>query len=322
MVAESDRLRLVFCGTPDFAVPTLEALLAAGHQVPLVLTQPDRPAGRGLALKPSAIKQLAQSRGLTLAQPERLRSNEEFRSTLERVAPDAIVVVAYGRLIPSWMLELPRLGNLNLHGSLLPKYRGAAPIQWAVANGESETGVSTMKLDIGMDTGDVLLERRVSIGPDTMATDLFPQLAAAGATLMVQTLQGLATGSLHSVPQDGSQATLAPLLTREDGRIDLPRQTATTIYNRWRGFSPWPGVHTRFRGKRLLLHRVRPATEPESDTDRVLGPGALRQEAQLTAGAAERTRLVLEEVQLEGKARMSGPEFFRDFQVRRGECLG
>ena len=315
------RLRLVFCGTPEFAVPTLEAILAAGHDVSLVLTQPDRPAGRGLEMRPSPIKRLAEAHHLPVMQPEKLRNNEELRSRLERLRPDAIVVVAYGRLIPPWMLELPPLGNVNLHGSLLPKYRGAAPIQWAVANGETETGVSTMKLDVGMDTGDVLLERRLPIGAHTTATELFPQLAALGAELMVETLDGLAAGTLQGQPQDNAGATLAPMLTKEDGLADFQTQTAGEIYNRWRGFSPWPGVHTRFRGKRFLLHRVGVASELSERSE--LTPGEmLLAVGELSVAAAEGTRLLLDEVQIEGKARMSGVEFARGFQLKTGERLG
>ena len=326
MVAASSRypLRLVFCGTPQFAVPTLQALLHAGHMVPLVLTQPDRPAGRGLAVRPGPVKQLALERGLPLLQPERLKTNETLRSTLGDLQPDAIVVVAYGRLIPPWMLELPRLGCVNLHGSLLPKYRGAAPIQWAVANGDAETGVSTMKLDAGMDTGDVLGERRVPIGPDTLASDLFPQLASLGAALVVETLEALAAGTLTGRPQEERAATLAPMLTREEGQVDPAAQTAAVIYNRWRGFSPWPGLYTRFREKRFLLHRVRPAQQailpPPGEV--LLAGELLLQGSDLLAGAAEDTGLILEEVQLEGKARMTGAEFARGFQVKHGERLG
>lgn len=319
MVAASSRhpLRLVFCGTPEFAVPTLQALLHAGHQVPLVLTQPDRPAGRGLAVRPGPVKQLAVECALHLLQPERLKTNDTLRSTLSDLRPDAIIVVAYGRLVPPWMLELPRLGCVNLHGSLLPKYRGAAPIQWAVAHGETETGVSTMKLDAGMDTGDVLLEQRVPIGPDTLASDLFPQLASLGAALVVETLEGLAAGTLTGRPQEQGAATLAPILTREDGQVDPAAQTASMIYNRWRGFSPWPGLYTRFRGRRFLLHRVRRAQGAIPPAGELLLGGS-----DLLVGTAENTGLILEEVQLEGKARMTGVEFARGFQLKPGERLG
>ncbi len=184
-------MRLVFCGTPAFAVPTFHALRAAGHSVELVLSQPDRPSGRGLVLQAPPVKQAAIAAGIPVAQPEKIRNNVELRERLEAIAPDAIIVVAYGRIIPPWMLELPRLGNINLHGSLLPKYRGAAPIQWAVANGEKETGVTTMLLEEGLDTGAMLMTRTLPIAPEDTAEMLFPRLAELGAPLMVETLAGL-----------------------------------------------------------------------------------------------------------------------------------
>ena len=207
-----------------------------------------------------------------MVQPEKIRNNREFRERLEQVRPDAIVVVAYGRIIPKWMLELPRLGCINLHGSLLPKYRGAAPVQWAVANGDALTGVTTMRLDEGLDTGEMLLAREVAIGADETAVDLFSELATVGAELMVETLAGLAAGTLKGRKQDEAQATLAPILTREDGAIDFAR-TARQIYDRWRGFQPWPGAHTRLRGKNLIVHRMRVGAESgiEAGVLRVVG---------------------------------------------------
>src|SRR5487761_477976 len=190
-------MRLVFCGTPQFAVPTLEAILQAGHIVDLVLSQPDRPSGRGLELQRSAVKRLALARGLPIEQPEKIRNNAELQSRLQALAPDAILVVAYGRLIPPWMLALPRYGTLNLHGSLLPKYRGAAPIQWAVANGETVTGVTTMRIDEGLDTGDILLQKEMVISSEDTAETLSPKLAAIGADLMAETLRGLEAGTIH-----------------------------------------------------------------------------------------------------------------------------
>jgi methionyl-tRNA formyltransferase len=312
-------MKLGFCGTPEFAVPTLAAVLEAGHEVALVLTQPDRPAGRKLQMHASAVKQFAVARGLEVMQPERIKNNVELRERLEAIRPDAILVVAYGRIIPQWMLDLPRLGNINLHGSLLPKYRGAAPIQWAIANGERETGVTTMRLDAGLDTGDVLLERAVPVPEDATAAAMYPVLAAIGAELMVETLRGLEAGTLQARVQDHEHATLAPILTREDGRLDLDR-TAMQTYDRWRGFTPWPGCHAEFRGKRFLLHRIRAA---EIDLPEAVDPGALWiHEDKLMLGAAQNTALVLEEVQLEGKARLSGAAFWKDFQLKQGERVG
>jgi methionyl-tRNA formyltransferase len=311
-------MRLVFCGTPEFAVPCLDALLEHGHEVALVLTQPDRPAGRKMELQQPVVKRVALERGLRVQQPEKIKTNEALRSELGSILPDAIIVVAYGRIIPAWMLELPRFGNLNLHGSLLPKYRGAAPIQWAVANGETETGVTTMRLDAGLDTGDVLLERRVPIGSETTATELYPRLAGLGAELMAETLDGLERGTLTPRVQDHARASLAPILTREDGRMDLQERPARVVYNRWRGFSPWPGAYGVFRGKRFLVHRMH---LPQAGAP-ILRAGELAAVGDdLLAGAAEGTAVVFDEVQMEGKPRLTGAAFARDFQVRAGEFL-
>jgi methionyl-tRNA formyltransferase len=310
-------MKLVFCGTPEFAVPSLQALIDAGHEIPLVLTQPDRPAGRKQELQLPAVKQLAAHLGLPVLQPERLKNNPDLRAILEAIAPDAIIVVAYGRIIPQWMLDLPRFGNINVHGSLLPKYRGAAPIQWAVANGETETGVTTMLLDAGLDTGNALLFHSLPIGPDTTSPQLYPQLAQIGANLLLQSLSGLEHGSIHPLPQDHAAATLAPILTREDGRLDLLHRTAQQTYNRWRGFTPWPGAHALFRGKRFLIHRMH-----LSSTTLALQPNQMDLSTdQLLVGAANNTLLALDEVQLEGKPRLPGPQFARDFQLRPNEHL-
>jgi methionyl-tRNA formyltransferase len=215
------------------------------------------------------------------------------------------------------MLDLPRHGNINVHGSLLPKYRGAAPIQWAVANGETETGVTTMLLDAGLDTGNTLLFHSLPIGPDTTSPQLYPPLSRIGANLLLQTLSGLELGSIHPVPQDNAAATLAPILTREDGRIDLIHRTARETYNRWRGFYPWPGAHALFRGKRFLIHRMHP-----SSSTLALQPNQLDLSTDhLLVGAAQNTVLALDEVQLEGKPRLPGPQFARDFQLHADERL-
>jgi methionyl-tRNA formyltransferase len=310
-------MKLVFCGTPEFAVPSLQALVDAGHEIPLVLTQPDRPAGRKHELQLPPVKQLATKLGLPVLQPERLKNNPELRATLEAIAPDAIIVVAYGRIIPQWMLDLPRHGNINVHGSLLPKYRGAAPIQWAVANGETETGVTTMLLDAGLDTGNTLLFHSLPIGPDTTSSELYPQLSQIGANLLLQTLSSLEQGTIEPLLQDNAAATLAPILTREDGRLDLAHRTARETYNRWRGFTPWPGAHALFRDKRFLIHRMHPSTSTLT-----LQPNQLDISTdQLLVGAAGNTILALDEVQLEGKPRLPGPQFARDFQLQENEHL-
>ena len=310
-------MKLVFCGTPQFAVPTLEAVIAAGHEVALVVTQPDRAAGRGMEMQPPPVKRVALAHGIPVVQPEKIKNNFEFRTQLEDIRPEAILVVAYGRIIPQWMLDLPPHGNINLHGSLLPTYRGAAPIQWAIANGENITGVTTMRLDAGLDTGDLLLAKVVPIGQEETAIDVYECLAVAGAELMVKTLCGLADKALFCQPQDHSMATLAPILTREDGRIDFTRM-AHNIYDRWRGFQPWPGAHTTFRGKKLIVHRMHTVKHPVSGE-----PGALAiQDEAITAVCGSGTAIVLDEVQIEGKRRMSAAEFLNGYQIKSGEQLG
>jgi methionyl-tRNA formyltransferase len=298
-------MKLVFCGTPQFAVPTLKQLLGAGHSIELVITQPDRVRGRDQPPSPPPVKALAIQSGLPVVQPEKIRNNPELRGRLEQVKPDAIIVVAYGRIIPEWMLNLPRWGNLNLHASLLPKYRGAAPIQWAVANGETVTGATTMRIDQGLDTGDILLQRTMPIGPDQTAEQLFPLLAESGASLMIETLDALQAGQIKPMAQDDAASSLAPILQREDALVDFAR-SAVEIYNRWRGFQPWPGAYTFFRGKKLTLHRLVPVESL------AVPPGELVVERdRLFVGAGSATSLELLEVQLEGKKRMPVADFLR-----------
>jgi methionyl-tRNA formyltransferase len=308
-------LNLIFCGTPRFAVPTLEKLIDAGFRIPLVVTQPDRPKGRGLELVQSPVKQSALKLNLPITQPDRIKTNDEFRAHLTALKPDAIIVVGYGRIIPPWMLDLPPLGNLNLHASLLPKYRGAAPIQWAIANGETVTGVTTMRIDAGLDTGDILQQQELAIAADDTAETLASRLAVIGADLMVDTLCSLQAGTLHPRPQDNSQATLAPILKKEDGLIDFSR-TAVEIINRIRGFQPWPGAYTKFRGKTLQIIQARPATEavPQSE----LHADANR----LIVGCGNHTSLELLEIQLEGKKRTPAADFLRGYRPHPGEKLG
>ncbi|MGA8491645.1 MAG: methionyl-tRNA formyltransferase [Terriglobales bacterium] len=305
---------LVFCGTPRFAVPTLEALVYAGFPVRLVVTQPDKPRGRGLALAPSAVKESALALRLPVMQPESIKNDDEFRARLTTLKPDAIIVVGYGRIIPQWMVDLPPLGNINLHASLLPKYRGAAPIQWAIARGESVTGVTTMRIDAGLDTGDVLLQKEVPIDPADTAETLAPRLAAIGADLTVETLRGLQAGTIEPRPQDHAKATLAPILKKEDGRIDF-RQTAEEIYNRLRGFQPWPGAFTSFRGKNLQVWDAAPV-------QRSLSPGELLVENNHLFAGCRESALTLLEVQPEGKKRMPAGDFVHGYRPRSGEELG
>lgn len=314
-------MKLVFCGTPSFTVPTFNAALRAGHEIALAVTQPDRASGRGLQTVAPPVKDAAMAAGVPVVQPEKIKNNTEFRAQLEAIAPDAILVVAYGRIIPKWMLDLPRFGNLNLHGSLLPKYRGAAPIQWAVANGEPVTGVTTMHLDEGLDTGDILMQREMVIAPDQTAADLYPLLAEMGAALMVETLEGIAAGTISPTKQDDALATLAPILTRDDGRMDFT-QPAMTIYNRWRGFQPWPGAWTRLSGRKLLAHRLMPL-EPSALIGSPHGPGVIRVERdRLYIRCSGGTWLELVEVQMEGKKRMPAAEFLRGYPLKTGDRLG
>jgi methionyl-tRNA formyltransferase len=301
-------MKLIFCGTPSFAVPTLEALIAAGHEIPLVVTQPDRPVGRAQQLQAPPVKQTALGARIPVTQPEKIRNNAEFRARLEAIAPDVIVVVAYGRIIPPWMLVLPRFGCINLHASLLPKYRGAAPIQWAVAMGETATGNTTMRIDEGLDTGPILLQQSLPIAPGQTATDLFDVLAKEGAPLVVETLSGLDAGSITPRPQDNAQATLAPILQREDGRMDFSAHTATELVNRWGGFQPWPGAFTAFDGKKLIVHRMSVA---DARTE-VVDPGVVvTKDKRMLVACAQNTWLELDEVQLEGKKRITAAEFLR-----------
>jgi len=309
-----DPMELIFCGTPQFAVPTLEKLVES-FNVRLVVTQPDRPKGRRLELVASPVKQSALELSLPIYQPEKIKTNEELQTKLEEISPNAIIVVGYGRIVPSWMLQLPEFGNINLHASLLPKYRGAAPIQWAIANGESVTGVTTMRIDEGLDTGDILLQRELSISEDATAEALAAKLATIGADLMIETLMGLQTGTIHPQRQDNAQATLAPILKKEDGRIDFSRR-APEIYNRFRGFQPWPGAFTSFRGRGLNITAMKPASEQTPPTQLLLKGD------QLFVGCGNDSAIELLELQPEGKKRMSARDFVHGYRPQTMENLG
>jgi methionyl-tRNA formyltransferase len=308
-------MRLVFCGTPRFAVPSLEHIVRAGHEVRLVVTQPDRPKGRGMGLALSPVKEAALALDLPVRQPEKIKHNDEFRAELTGIAPEAIIVVGYGRIIPQWMIDLPPLGNINVHASLLPKYRGAAPIQWAIASGDRTTGVTTMKIDAGLDTGDMLLQAEMPIEADDTSETLAPRLAELGAELLVETLARTEAGLITPVPQNHAEHTLAPILKKEDGQIDFHR-SAAEIVNRLRGFTPWPGAFTQFRGKGFVVHSARVA-------DANISPGELRvEDERLLVGAGSGTALELVEIQLEGKKRMSARDFLNGYQPKAGERLG
>ena len=306
---------LVFCGTPRFAVPSLEHVVRAGHDVRLVVTQPDRPKGRGMGLAISPVKEAALQLGLPVTQPEKIKNNEEFRAQLTAIQPEAIIVVGYGRIVPQWMIDLPPLGNINVHASLLPKYRGAAPIQWAIASGDAVTGVTTMKIDAGLDTGDMLLQAEMPIDPQDTSESLAPRLAELGAELLVETLSRAEAGLIVPVPQNHAEHTLAPILKKEDGQIDFHRP-APEILNRLRGFTPWPGAFTQFRGKGFVVHQARAVTAN-------LQTGELAVQAdRLLVGAGNESALELLEIQLEGKKRMSARDFVNGYRLAPGERLG
>ena len=310
----SPSLNLVFCGTPRFALPTLEKLVEAGFNMRLVVTRPDKPRGRGMELAPSPVKQRALELGLTVTQPEKIKNSEEFCAQLTALQPDAIIVVGYGRIIPQWMIDLPPLGNINLHASLLPKYRGAAPVQWAIARGEAVTGVTTMRIDGGLDTGDILLQKEVAIAPQDTTETLVPRLAAIGADLMVGTLHGLKAGTIQPRPQDNTEATLAPILKKEDGRIEF-HLTAQEICNRVRGFQPWPGTFTSFRGKNLHVWAATPVQRTLAEGEVIVDTG------RFIVGCGAGTALALLEVQPEGKKRMAVRDFVHGYRPRTGERL-
>ena len=308
-------MRVVFLGTPEFAVPSLNALISSGHEVAAVFTQPDRPKGRGNQIVESAVKRAAGAAGLSIHQPERIRRPESVE-LLKRLAPELMVVVGYGQIIPQTIIDLPKYGILNVHASLLPKYRGAAPIQWAIANGEAQTGVTIMQIDAGLDTGDMLLKASIAITPDETAPELSARLAPLGAELLIEALEQIATGCVHREKQNEAEATSAPVLKKEDGLIDWSRP-ARQIYNRLRGFAPWPGVYTTFRRQQLLVLSARVAEHSPPAS------GALRiDDRRLFAGCGENSILELLEVQLSGKKRMSAQSFINGYQPAEYEKLG
>ena len=316
-------MRLVFCGTPQFAVPSLKHLVAQPDiEIAAVITQPDRPKGRGNEITFSPVKQTALDAKIPVHQPQKIRA-PEFQPVLEALAPDAIVIIAYGQIIPARLLPIPKLGWINLHASLLPKYRGAAPANWAIVNGETISGLTTMRIDAGMDTGEMLLQQEIPIGSTETALELTSKMSEAGAPLMLATLRGLAAGSLAGRAQNDAEATMAPMLKKEDGRItwDLPSQT---IFNRMRGFAPWPGATTTFRGQNCQLWGQALAA-----TEIVAGVGAGRpgtivgvfwqgQPAWLVI-CGDATLLQLHAVQLEGRKHISASEFANGARLTSGD---
>ena len=314
-------MRVVFMGTPAFAVPSLEALDKSDHEVVGVVTQPDRPKGRGQAVVPCPVKELALAKGLPVSQPEKVKS-PEFLRQLSDWQPDVIAVTAFGRFLPKAILDLPPMGCVNVHGSLLPAYRGAAPIQWALIHGDPETGITTMLMDEGMDTGAVLLQQPVPIEPEDTALELGARLAQVGGALLVETLTRLAERSVVPREQDHSRATVAPLLKKADGVIDWT-QPATEIANRIRGLSPWPGSYTFHHEHRLIIRKGRVDAEngpggsdgQQPGTILVVGPKSFW--VQTGEG-----RIEVLEVQPANKKRMSVEQFLLGYALRVQETLG
>ncbi len=307
-------------GTPEFSVPSLERLVADGHDIAAVFTQPDKPAGRGKHLHEPPAKTFALERGIAVHQPARIKSNEEVRAIFESISPDACVVAAYGKILPVSMLAIPRLGCINVHASLLPKYRGAAPINWAIANGEIETGVTIMQMDAGMDTGPMLAKTAIKIGDEETAPELSSRLARAGAELLSETLSRIALGEIEPVLQDSDEATYAPMLKREDGLID-GRMTAREIANRVRAFQPWPGSYTRFRGGKLIIWRARAMSELTAADGIESGTVVNIDDTAMTIACASSTALHIEEIQVEGKRRMSAREFVNGARLKVGDSI-
>ncbi len=315
-------MKLIFMGTPEFAVPSLRKLIEAGHEIIAVFTQPDRPVGRKQIITPPPVKVFAAERGLTIHQPTKIRT-AEAREQIEPLfkRADAGVVAAYGRILPEWMLDAPRFGCINVHSSLLPKYRGAAPINWAIARGEPETGVTIMQMDAGLDTGPMLSQRAITIGNEETAAELTPRLAELGADLLVETLGKLERGEIKPQPQNDAEATLAPILKREDGEIDWT-MAAEEIFNRRRGFTPFPGCHTFFNNHRLEI--IKAGVEPVGTLADQYQPGEVCEMTKdgfvVACGAA--TRLRITEVQLEGKRAMAARDFLNGAKLSVGERLG
>jgi methionyl-tRNA formyltransferase len=310
-------VRVVFLASGAFAVPSLEALVAAGHEVAALVTQPDRVSGRGLALVPPKVKPVAERHGIPVLQFERVR-RPEAQEALRQLTPELQVVVAFGQILPRAVIDIAPRGTVNVHASLLPRLRGAAPIQWAIANGDTETGVTTMQIDEGLDTGPLLLSRSLAIAPEETAAELEPRLARLGGELLVETLAGLESRTLTAVPQDPARATLAPLLRKEDGRVDwtLP---AHAIACRARGFYPWPGAHTQHDGRLLKLIRVRERPEP---TGAAPGEVVEASAAGVSVACGQDTRLLLEEVQPESRKAMPAGAWAQGARLQRGSLLG
>ena len=307
-------MKLVFMGTPDFAVPCLTALQEAGHEIAAVFTQPDKPKGRGYALTPPPVKAMALSYGLPVCQPATVRDGEA-EALLREIGPDAVAVVAYGKILPPALLEIPRYGCINVHASLLPRHRGASPIQWAIVCGDEKTGVTTMQMAEGMDTGDILEQAETPIDPDETAESLHDRLSHMGAKLLVQTLQDLEAGTVVPIKQEEALATKAPLIRKEMGQMDFAK-TAGELHNLARGFYPWPGAYTTLGGKRLKVLETRLAAGDGAPGEVLCAAG------KLTVACGEHTALELVRVQLEGKKPLTAADLLRGHPIPAGTRLG
>ncbi len=311
-------MRIVFCGTPAFAVPTLKSIISAlDFELVAVITQPDRPRGRGQEVSFSPVKQAALDAGVAVRQPEKMRA-PEAREVLQDFMPECFVIIAYGQIIPEGLLPLAKCGWINLHASLLPKYRGAAPINWAIANGETLTGLTTMRINTGMDTGEMLLQKEIEIEARETAPQLAARMSEAGAPLMMETLRGLVDGSVTTKKQNDELATYAPLLKKEDGRINWTRR-ALEIANRMRGFDPWPGAFTAFRGKTCQLWGEAILGERTAE---VPGTLLLLAEGELRVACGDTTVLRVEAVKLEGRSKVSAQEFVNGARLAKEERFG
>ena len=308
-------MRLVFLGTPEFAVPTLDRIVAEGHDVVLVVTQPDRPKGRGQTLALPPVKRAALEHGILVYQPERIRHPEAVER-LRSFAPDAMIIVGYGQIVPQSIIDIAPLGMVNVHASLLPELRGAAPIQWSLVRGYTRTGITTMQVSAGLDAGDILLQWETPTGPDETAPELSIRLAQAGADLLVHTLAGLCSGAVRPHPQDETHATWAPILKKDDGRINWNKR-AEEIHNLIRGLQPWPGAFTTFRGQSLHLWRSRLVSRKWN-----LPPGTLVSERSVFAVCGDGSALEVLELQLEGRKRMPAEVFARGHHLTHTDRLG
>jgi len=314
-------IKLAFMGSSPFALPCLHQLFEKGYQIIGVITQPDKPSGRGQALQAPPVKKRAHELHLPVYQPKSLKA-DETQALVDALSPDMIIVVAYGKILPPWLLQFPRFGCINLHGSILPKYRGAAPVHWAIANGENKTGVCTMLLDEGLDTGPVFLCEETHIGPEETAPDLYGRLAEIGASLMLATVEGIINGTLEPKPQDDSQATLAPILKKEHGFMDW-NMPATAIHNRVRAFNPWPGTVTRFRAMTCRILKTSPPSSglsaPSSGNGKGLAGSIVVSKGSLKVLCGDSALLEIVSIQPENRKAVSGADFANGARIQAAE---